>query len=323
MICIPKYSEIHGDVPLPAIGIQGDYRIEKYDLNGRLLQDTGWVKNLITNFGMESMTDDGAFVQFFFIGDSAVAPQVTDTQMGNWVQTGAPTSNTSSKNDVPELPDYEKWNQQVQRFGSGTALTVREVGMGSNNVGGELFSRQLVTPEITKSVDQILDVTWRITKFPNLIQQDTQATFEGVLYDIALLPMGVALHQDNTGTFGAVLANNATSGQQVSDEGLVLITDNALTGNLLTNANGGTSGASGYVGGGPDYGFRDMSVTWGLSSGNLAGGIRTMTVVTTGPAYRVQVQFTAEAGEPTAGDPLAKDATKELVVNWQTRWVRR
>jgi hypothetical protein len=322
MICIPKYSEIHGDVPIPATGIQGEYRIEKYDENGQLLYDTGWIKNLITDYGMAAMTDDAGFSAYFYTGSGTTPPQVTDTQMESFLAPSNVSQGSSEWNSVPVAPDYEKWNQQTKRFGAGVGTgVVSEVGIGGNTTSiGELFCRQLVTPPVNKSANQILDVTWRITKYPNLVDVNGTATLDGVLYDTVVRPLNVDNHQDAQGTFAAVRAYNATGVYRVGDEGLVPYTDSSLSGNTLGPGNGGTSGTSGYVGGGPDYGFRDMSIVWGLNYGNLANGIRTAVLASTGPQYGVQVQFTEDS---TVDGTVPKDATKELVLNWQTRWVRR
>lgn len=306
-------------VPAVTGSIKGEYRLVRYNSMGQMNHDTGWVKNTITNWGMDAKTTDGGFATYFYIGDGTATPQVTDTQMAGFLGYSNSTQGTTTKNDTPVAPFYEKWNQKAMRFNAGVGTgTINEVGIGSNTTSvGELFARQLVTPAVTKASDEVVDVYWRLTWYPDLTERTGTVVDDGITFDWTLRPLNVDSHSDFTGTFLTVGTMIYTVGT-VSEADLVPITDNTL-GSPLDNPNNGNGYWDSTVG---TY-SRRIYYKWQLNDANLTNGIKTFRIGHTGPDVYYQVRMVAQS-DTGAGNPqnINKDETKELTISHQVSWTR-
>jgi len=302
---------------VPPMGIQGEFRIERYNEMGQKNYDSGWVRNTITDFGMLSMTDSNTWALYFSIGTGSTPPDVGVPQMAAWLASESSAQST----DYPTFTDpplYEKWTTIKKRFEPGDGIgTIREVGVGGNSSGGELFARQLVTPEVTKSATEAVDISWRLSKYPPLTAVTGQVDISGVTYDTSTSPYNIQEMNDFSGTFAQLLRRSTS--WQCSDADAVGITDTSLTGNTLFTTTGDFTynGSSGYSAG-TGIGYRDIGVYWGLNGGNLAAGIRTNGFQHTSSNSKFQVQY----NNASDGTRIPKDATKELYLNARISWVR-
>lgn len=320
MILIPKYRDLIVDLgghPGEKASIKGEYRIERYDCMGNKNYDSGWVKNLITNEGLTRRTTDSGWSGYFYIGSGSTAPANTDTAMAAFLAASNTVQGSSTQQNPPVAPNYEKWNQTTRRFNAGVGTgTIREVGIGSNTSGGELFSRQLVSPALTKASDEVVDLTWRVTQYPSLIDSAGTVVIDTITYDYILRPIKVhqSIYSSSGSVFDQVVASNFN---QVSDAGLVAITASGLAGTTGTSPQNLSSNGAGGLG------YRNFSYKYGLDYGNLANGIRTINVGRSGPGTQIQIQFIAQSATPTpSGTAIPKDNTKELTINWRADWVR-
>lgn len=336
MLILPKYRDIvlslnncwnaqGHTVPNMQHSMMGEYRLIRYNSMGQVNYDTGWVRNLITDYGLTAKTLDGGFASYFYIGSGTTPPQVTDTAMDSFLGYSSLSQGSTERNTNPVAPFYEMWNQKAMRFAAGVGTgTINEVGIGSNTVGGELFARQLVVPGVPKAADEVVDVIWRITMFPDLTEKTGTVVDDGITFDWTLRPLGVTTHSDFAGTFGRIGTMIYIVGM-VSDNDLVPITNSALgtVGTNNVNYDYGESG-NGYWDSSTGSVYRVFGYRWQLNNANLVNGIKTFRIGHSGPDMYYQVRMVAQS-DTGAGNPqnINKDETKELTIYHRADWARR
>lgn len=184
---IKKYKDLYvasNDTPTVNLKIGGEFKLVLSDINGRVVQETDWFSNLITNVGLPQMINWANASQYFFIGDNNTAPSFTDTALFGFL--ASTITNVGGSNSNLGLPNYEWTSIKGRRFNAGQGTgTIREVGIGLSNAqsNNTMVVRSLVTPEVTKAADQVLDVYYRFTVFPDLTDNSGQITIDGELYD--------------------------------------------------------------------------------------------------------------------------------------------
>lgn len=325
MLILPKHLQKEIDLGLAMRNlIKGEYRIVRYNCMGQINYDTGWRRNLITDFGLRRRSDQrpptsgagASFGSYFCIGSGTTAPANSDTTMASFLAASSTSQGSYVKNTTPVAPFYEKYGQECKRFAAGVGTgTVNEVGIAARNDGTDVCARQLVVPGITKAADEVLDVYWRMTHYPDLTDRVGTVTISGITYDLVLRAYNVAQnayndHFDNVGLF---------SSPQCSQSGLVSITGSLTAPVITSNTSGGDSY---WLAGYGDF-YQTFGHRWSLNSGNQVNGIRTVAYPWSAPNSRFQVQFTAQTPSGAA-DPLCipKDATKELTTYYRVSWAR-
>jgi len=172
-------------------GIRGEFRLINYDYKGRVKHDTGWFDNLITDQGLENMGKKGGnnncWADQIAIGDSTTPPSYSDTALGNQWQGAGFNYNSSSGNFVETYGwgDPIPWmaTQNYGRFGSGTAGTVNEVGLGSGNTTSYLSCRQLLPTPFVKGSTDVLDVYYKAYWYFDTGDVTGTCTLDGTLYN--------------------------------------------------------------------------------------------------------------------------------------------
>lgn len=169
---------------------KGEIRCLLRDEMGNVIQDTGWIPNIITNYGVWTMTYVFSYQGPYgicLLGSSNQAPAVTDTSLialldyqdsnlsGSWANNGA--------------PNWDYYSIKGFRFNAGTATgTIREMGLSYYSDNTRLTIRTLVTPEIVKGIDQVLDVYHRLTCYPDITTKTGTIVVSGITYDFEQRP---------------------------------------------------------------------------------------------------------------------------------------
>lgn len=304
--------------------IGGEFRLVLYNSDGSVERDTGWFSNRIVDRGLEMYglipTGDNNWYSWNVIGDSGIATDDNMTQLGNELARVGGSSVTSVQ---PVAPNYEFSSTRRYRYEAtvGTG-TIREVGMEATNAGG-LFCRHVVSPEITKSDTQILDVYYKFTVWPGLTETTGQTTIDGIIYDWAC-----SNYYLNNG-------NNADSScfkcgaYPVVGYPYVHAWSGAKAGQLDINPSGTSwSGGAGVTGGRGEVlaGVPGVSsageFTFPITAGNGTDYFRTITFRTDALKIFRQCEFTQIAGQPNPGEGIPKDNTEEITFAFQHTWSR-
>ena len=302
----------------PHLGLSGEYRAVLYNEDGSVAYDSGWDKNLITTRGEYLYSHHVAFQSWFtycHIGTSDTAPNVSDTTLGAWLADSSSVINTDPGNSYNGgSPNYERWQTKTWRFvaGVGTGL-VQEMGLGTiNNDPSYLFSHHLLDTPINKAANQTLDVSYRFTAWPSIIETEVNSVLiGGVNYTCR------TSFYNATNTAFAVF-NEYTPASNSCDtyDGIKA----ALTASAPSGDNGTSSTSPSMNTNGT--GITNISAFFGLTIGNTPLNIVKTAVFRMNNGFNIQTEFEAEDG-PDIGGGIPKDATKEMTLNWQLTWGER
>lgn len=301
-------------------GMRAYYQIAKIkaDEQGEAIPDTreivaDWFPNLITDFGRNHVGSDTSSFSYCRVGTGNTTPTFADTALETQIASTNDTA-TWSKAVSPTAPYYTE-TVITKRFASGAVVgNVAEVGMGDTAAGGDLFSRALILDSggnpatISVLADEILEVTYRIQFIPNVTDVVGIISISGTDYNYTLRPANVLSTSTNGwGGFsptGLDVRLAAANWQRAYNGNIQSVTQ------LPSGAGDdpGTAVTNAYVNN--SY-SRSGTLTWGLSVGNLAGGIRSVAVAFGCGTF--QIEF----------DPvLAKDASKILSLEFYHSWDR-
>jgi hypothetical protein len=147
------------------IKVTGRLRVEHFR-NGILLKDSGWIENIVTTVGKNSLasllnsTNAGnSVITYMGFGSSTTAVAATDTTLGtelsgNGYARVAVTRSNPSGNVVQYVATLT---------GITASITVQEAGLFNASTSGTLFAHQLTGAyPLNQAADQ-LQVTWQIT----------------------------------------------------------------------------------------------------------------------------------------------------------------
>lgn len=289
--------------------VRGFYKLEAVRPDGsrRLLAD--WFPNLITNAGLDAIGNNVNYLASCFVGSGSTAPANTDTALVTLVGSTSNQQVTTSGNSG--APPWFGTQTNTYRFAAGTATgNLAEVGVG--NLNNNLFSRALILDgvgaptTITVLAAEALDVTYQLQNRAPTADVTGVITIAGVNYNYT------------------IRAANANSGfwsvRSIGEPGgfASVTAYNGAIGTVTSNPAGANSGASSTVNAAYSAGTfqRDGTMTWGLTSGNLAGGI-TAFLATLGASTSTlgQMQIGLDAAIP-------KDGTKVLTISLRHIWAR-
>ena len=311
------------NIEAPSFGMSGEFKFTLYDQdeggNLTVVDERDWSDNVIVDNGLITPTTSSSWHTHFTLGSDGTAATTSDTSIGSFLGNSATTQGPTIDVNAG-APNYEFNETITTRFIVGIETgTIREVVVGENNTGTNIFCRHVISPEITKAANQVLDVSYRLTLWPNLIDINSTATIEGIGYTTITRGLEYAK------AFGSVFTQWGPDTWYVLwyvyDGDLGLITDNVPQGNQSTTTVYGEWGGGGSLVAGVS-GYRDMWVKYGLNDGNLVAGIRTA-MCGTKWSRKFQTQFNADGtGGSTLDDPIPKDETKELTINYRQTWTR-
>lgn len=330
MAYIKKYSELVPMITVPAATVKGEVRAILRDENLKVVRDTGWAPNIVTDTGMVNFgkvaAGNGSWYNYTHIGSSGTAPAVTDSTLGGWLA----YSNVSlpfTYGPTPSAPNYEYSSIIGRRFNAGVGTgTVREIGLSNATTNQYMAIRTLLGTPIVKAADQVLDAYHRLTVYPNLNDITGQTTIEGQLYDYTLRPWrlpdtGYEAHR----IFSFSTNNNnhrAHGGTIVGGTTLADPTpfDNSIYGGYSTSVAEAGNGS----------GYFDQLIFWDLnksnnytngnwsSNGILATTHRTRHVKTAGSVGGCQIGWSRVSD----GFGLNKTETKVINLTIRFTWAR-
>lgn len=309
---IPEKRFVDAGVPAGLLTMIGRYRLTVLDEHGNKKRGTNWFSNLILDSGLNRW-GTGGVVTGAAIGTGSAAPDVTQTQLQSlaaWTTTtGTGHSNLAT---VAGASPYNNSRFHVYRTALGALNgTYSEVGAGWGSAN--MFSRALIlndlgTPTtINVASDEQLDIEYELQVFPPL---------SDILSTITIVGVG------DIGVTGRASLVNSSLHWNVKTQAAPDLSppgDNYVTSGLIGAITGGPSGSTGASTGVATQAYSNNSlqrtgtVTFGLTGGNAAGGIRS-SVASWNSFARFQYEYDTL---------IPKDSTKTLVLHYSVGWARR
>lgn len=298
------------------LSLSGYYRFEVRRPDGSLRVNTDWIKNIITDVGLDQL-GKGLIAQYCSVGSGSTAPATTDSTLVTRIATTtvAPSESATAQATAP----YYGSKIYTFAFAQGAAAgNLSEVGVGWGSTGNNLFSRALITPTITVLSDEILTVVYQVRVYVPTADVTGTVSIGGTSRDFVVRAAnctssdmfsgwGVVNLSSAASPNGGVGYFSATSTNRVWSSTAVL---GAITGSV-TGASAwdftGYSNAA-YVDGNH---YKDITFTGGVNDCNATGGIKACTFQTRLGAF--QVSF---------NPVLEKDNTKTLSLTFRVSWAR-
>lgn len=291
------------------VGVSGHYRLTVHS-EARGSRVVAEFDNLITDYGLNRL-GTAAVASHCQVGTGTATPNVLDTALVTWVASAPQFSITGA---AQSSSPYFSTAAITYRFTTGAVVgNMAEVGISNQNTNGNLFSRARILDgggnptTITVLVDETLDVEYSFRIYPPTVDVTGAITISAVSYDYIIRACRVTTYTDiwSAINFLSGLITAYFDFNRAYD-GVIA----AITANPSGNADSSTSCA--MVAYGNNNLYRDMTQTWSLSDGNLAGSIKTVTI-NIASAVNFQCQFTPV---------LPKDATKVLTLTFRLTWAR-
>lgn len=316
-------------ITLPPAEMAGRYKLE-VRRHGKLIHDTGWFDNLITNAGLEALGEAKAPARFCMVGTDNTAPANTNTALGAQVafQDGA---SASSAGVVTSSPRYG-WARRTYVFPQGAVIgNVAEVGVGWNS--SAVFSRSLVSPTISLLAIDQLTVVYELRMYLPTSNATGSVVIGGTTYNYTIRPafaasVNTAGTGNGMGWAPALLAltastrNWSNSVNPCESYGAPAVIQTNVETDSIKQTDGGTNSPNSGVSGRPDtvtsaaYAAGSLScqftMTWGVTKGNDTSGIRAFIYNGLFGTYQCVLDGT-----------IPKDNTKTLSMTWSQTWARR
>lgn len=279
--------------------LKGIYTIQKYSAGGVLLEEIQF-ENLITNGGLDMLGNDatwcGGSTTLFgacYVGSGSTTPANSDTALAAYLATSSTRTSLTNTNLTADGSSYYFGQTFVYRFNQGVATgNLSEIGTGTSSTA--LFSRALIRDPITGNPititvlpDEFLDVTFELRVYVSAADAAGTVTISGTTYDTLTRLCDVSNVAVWAGDFRFTLRGIVAAGptywvgsnaNQCSVYAGTIGAITARPSGASVNVPGGSSLVStepaAYVSGSYQ---RNAKVTLGLSMGNVAGGIRSMT----------------------------------------------
>jgi hypothetical protein len=288
------------------------------DINHNVLYESDWGPNLITNGGLIYMGDGSNWGTYCSLGSSTTPPTNSDTSVGGYLGTTKYFSADSS-NVPPVAPNYEIWTTNKARFEAGENTgTVGVVGVGDVSNNSRLSTKHLVSPTVTKAADQILDVYYRMYRYPNLTDRTGTVMIEGVSYNYIVrgnnLNTNAAPSNFGSHYAWARLGMNTGTGNMLTTEDIVAIpNDIGISGisNPWLSTGAMTASASGS---------NTWLLKWYIDQG--LGDIRGIKFKELGHGSSAGRGWQVRLGRTSDDAKLTKDNTEELHVVFTVTWGR-
>jgi hypothetical protein len=306
VILIPKYRDIFVPIALQRPLFKGRYKLEAVGLDGRV-RPLAEFDNIITNNGADLLGNSPTLLAHCCVGTGNTTPSVTQTALTSYVS-DTTTQNFATSGAQSTAPYFGTTTIQYA-FAIGAATgNLAEVGIGPQSGGTNLFSRALILDgggsptTITVLSSEALYVTYQLNQYVPTSDVTGNITIAGTNYSYTL-------RAQNATSASWALA----SGDRLYNNGVVY---NGTIGAVTSSPSGATSG--GATTSAPAYSTGSFSFsgtsTWGLTSGNLSGGITAASCTfgqTNGSRGQFQVGF---------GTPIPKTSSFVLTLSFSTSW---
>lgn len=294
-------------------GVRGEYRLVVNTPQGE--RDTGWFDNLILDQGLDFLGMDVYPVYYASIGTGTAPPDVAQTSLS--AHTAFSASSGSSTYVNLGAPSYASQHTFSYTFAQGAVVgNMTEVGVGSENKAGKLFSRALivdtngdpVTLTLT-SIDQ-LTLYYRITIYPPITDQTGSFDIGGITYNYTSRLLSASNFAGSPYTFTSLFSRVYESQMYGPGVALAPMTATTLSGGTAATSVSGSSGP--YVTG---TRYRTWTLTHTPTESVISGGISGMKVTSVAYYQVIQFQFIFDK-------PIPKTNTQTLVLTLRFSWAR-
>lgn len=184
MNIIHKDLNVHIPKKVGISKFEGEFRGVLTDLNGKVVQDSGWVKNGFTDYGIDNRHQT---LNYIAIGSGSTPTTLATSRMENFLHSESSTFVDFYPADA--LDNYKFGSMVKATFdpGEGTG-NVNEIGMHSGfSVPAPpvpyLHCREVFPSTIVKGVDNTLQVFYRVYCTPDISDTTGQVVIGGVTYD--------------------------------------------------------------------------------------------------------------------------------------------
>lgn len=288
------------------IGMQGRFKlaVRKADTLEQV-SETHWMDNLILNQGL-NRKGTNSVSGVCEVGTSSTPPNIAQTGLISKV---AHTSTiVASSGSAQGSAPYFGRATQTYRFAAGVATgTLAEVGVGWD-ITNDLWCRALIVDmagnptTITVLADEVLDVTYELRLYPDLVDKVFIANIGGIDRDCILRASEVT-----EGTVWGVSIFGAA--------GFTSFVGNKVFNGALGGITVNPSGTSDFISSFNQIPYVNNSLelkivyVWDLNAGNLVGGITAALFETTIGAYKISFS-------PAIAKTNADKLTLQMLFTW-------
>lgn len=300
------------------VTMEGEYTIVVTSETTGKSRTYGPFKNIITDIGLNRLAGASDSWGFFYTGTGTGIPAAGDTNLFTY----RAVSNSivgSVTNTAGSSPDYWTQSTKTLRFAAGVStgnITEVAVGWFNGNPANAIFSHALIvdgggTPTtITVLADEFLDITYTFRIYPPIVDTTGTTVIAGVNHNYIVR----ASRLPWLNSAGALLTGG-WSGNVVSGRSLVYTGDIGAMTSIPAGTSMGVNAATfgTYT---PGSYTLNINTPYGLTEGNLVGGIRSTKtgLINVSGILEFQTQF----------DPkIPKDNTKILTFTHSITWARR
>ena len=285
---------------------------------GEVTKETGWFKNVITNFGMNYIAEASNILAGAAVGTGTIPETVNDTTLQNFLartRTASPDSDNGSPQIGSNVRPYYAKMVVGFRFAEGAAAgNLTEVGIIADYAGPSwpLWSRTLIKDQsgnpiaITILPDEILDITYECRIYPQEVPTTSIINILGDDYSCKNVGQQLA-SSSNAYPLLRGFATAFDAGCQAFVGPLGPAPNNLPTGDTLGSRT--TSIAIAYV----QNSFTSIGVHT-FSPGTATGNIRSITIRPSSLAPSYSLELTPA---------FPKTATLEFKVTHKVTWSRR
>lgn len=229
--------------------VEGIYTLSVGKEGEKPRYESGPIKNLITNVGLDAIGGSGG-IAYCHVGAGNTTPAFTDTALATFIASQGSTSSAASVNNVSG--NYYGSKIVTYVFSKGAAAgNLAEIGVSSTAATGALFSRALIldtsgaATTLTVLADEVLTVTYELRWNYSELDVSGSIVISGSTYATVVRPFNVTNpYYWSTfipGNFSTI--NSGSASLYYSNTGLIPITG-TYSGNLF-----GIATQSAYVNG--------------------------------------------------------------------------
>lgn len=303
-------------------GLAGEYQLVLNEGTDREVR-TPWFDNLITDYGLNNLrTNNISRTLYARVGTGTTAAAAGDTTLASHLATSAGNNSVATASTLGS-PTYKAALTKAYTFAQGAVVgNITEVGVGTTTTGADLFSRSLIvdasgvpTALAVAAIDQ-LTVYYRLWVTPQVADVTGTVTLDGVNYGYTARPLSIgSFHTNFAYLLGASSGSSYIHDMYSNDPGLCY-SSNATLVAITASYPGGTvaSGKASVASSSYTSGsfIQGITLTWGPTVGNAAGGIGAIGLYTN----------RSGAWQYVFDKPIPKDNTKTLALTFQFAWSR-
>ena len=323
-ILLPKYKTVHPNSAIghSVIGVSGEVRFVRRNCMGQVNYDSGWGPNRWLDQGMDTWaTQSDQLFRTISLGDSNAA--IVNSQVSLQGTHIGYSQGLGPGNGVVNLgitPNWESTFNRVFRTTPGQVVgTVREAVFTHvwAPAGNNANVRVLVVPEIIMAADETLDVYYKWTMWPPILDANKAVVIDGLTYDtvsrIYDVNRGINVFPARRPGYG--IGSSSQTGAYGDGADLIAIDANSGWGGTYDSGDTLFEAVDAYVNGNH---YLDWYTQMGLDAWVTGSGIRVIRI--TCSSYNVQAKFTRQGG---GGETVPKDNTQVIEdIYWRFSWAR-